>query len=206
MGNGKEKLAKDWKRILTQVFKEHPDWKASQIRRQVIVYLGEVKAPGLSSIQKELTAMRARHQQIQRSGLDSPWHLGLLSEYPLPSEAVPNILRVQKWAAKQSDMGDITIREVLWIAHLYALGWKDAEELWKVSFGYAYCELISELSGFPFDTTELDKSLRGETKWSSAIATFIFHKEIEQGFDLKDLTWILTHMRPVKASGKKGKK
>lgn len=219
MVNGKEKLSKEWKKVVAQIVQEHPDWKASQIRRQVIVHLGEDKTPGLSSIQKELTPMRMRYQQIQESGMESPWHLGLMSrpEYNISPEAVPYILMTQSWAEKNPEPlfkqphGCLSTRQALWIARLHAIVGisqiktkdipKIASFLWRWSEAYALREVICELSGVLFDTSELDNAIRkGATPVIVGKTILTFYPEGRFAIDTADKK-LLEQMEQMEKEG-----
>jgi len=167
MQNGNEKLAKNWKDMAVRIFSEHPDWNAAQIRRQLIVILGsEIKAPGKSAVQKAMALWKEKHKDIQESGFDNPWHLGLMRhpEYGIKAEAIPYIFQVKDWCRDNVPDTPVSIRIAFWISqfyHMYPAKMKDKEKhnLWQVAWVYAQYEIISELSGNPdIDTTELDDS------------------------------------------------
>jgi hypothetical protein len=180
MANGQEKLAKNWKNIVANIFRDNPDWSAPQIRRQLIIILGEARTPGLSAIQKELSPMRERYQRIQATGLETPWHL---NAHPLPAEAIPHILRVQKYIVRNfhQERDRLSIRQAIWISRLYAIKHFTDRDLWKLSLGYTLYELSCELADVPIDTTWLDKGLLNG-KWEQTLSNWAK----EGGLELKD--------------------
>lgn len=180
VSDGKQKVSRGWKGVVTQIFMAHPDWNATQVRREVMVYMGEDKTPGLSSIQKEWQKTKDNDQKIRETGLDAPWHLGLMAdkdhpEYNIAAEVVPYILMVERIAP-------LTIREVLWVSRLYIqVVWSAglpvdirnikpnkrpdlARALLDWARAYAQLEVICHLSDTDLNSTDLDKSLRkGDT-------------------------------------------
>lgn len=180
MGNGKEKLAKDWKEIAAGIFRKNPDWNAAQLHRELVVVLGENRVPSLSAVQKyRQTVLSPKAQEIKEKGLDVPWSLGKTPE--LPAEAISAIFEVQKWAEAKgideragrefpiSNKGDIirhgiTIRQAFWITRLHkSVKDKDTEFLYLASYLYGLCEAIHQLTNSPstpFNTWQLDRALR----------------------------------------------
>lgn len=177
-------IDRKWTDLLAEMYRDHPDWNAAQFQRQLVIALGEKKAPGLSAVQKRIPKTREEYRKLLEAGLLDPWHLGLLSKHPeIPAEAVPYILMVQKWAESHPDRfgqphEQLSVRQALWIARLYstAVGtvrWdkvkkpKDVEQaasevsayLWEWSEAYARRETINDLGGSG-DTIELDRDLR----------------------------------------------
>ncbi len=168
MANGTEKLTRDWKKYAAQIFSEHPDWNAAQVHRQLIVILGEVKAPGISAIQKYMPALKKKWQDIQETGLDNSWHLGTLREHPLSAEAVHLCLKINKLLAKENKIiKPVTIREAEWIAQLYSYiehnktQWRKSWELslWSAASVYAAYQILCDISNTDMDTRELDGAL-----------------------------------------------
>jgi len=179
MANGKEKLAKKWKDVLSDLFRRNPDHNAPQLWEVLKSIFGEAKTPGLNSIQKELVEIKKRYEKVKQEALDMPWHLGVKPEHDIPPTAVPYILLVQSFAEQYPDLRTketqepVTIRQAQWIARLYAMvgdihKFKDKKKkklsaaafLYDWSKLYATHEIICYLSGNQYDTYELDKALR----------------------------------------------
>lgn len=146
--------------------------------KDIIERMGE-RPPGDDTLMRMISAQRNKEPKP----LDKPWQLGFMREYDISPQAVPYICRVQEWAAIKKE-AEVTVRQALWISRLYALRIKDiyraSEEeishLWTVSHLYAYYEIICEISGVDFDTTELDIAC-----WIGKAADFIV------GLVLKDI-------------------
>jgi hypothetical protein len=108
--------------------------------------------------------------ELKKSGLDIPWHIGVLIDYPnqFPPETIPDILAVKKWGEEHPEnifglstkpLGTFTIRQALWVSRLYGITclWRDALKKGK----------IKEIKGVkPFD---LDSWL---WQWSEAYAQY----------------------------------
>jgi len=187
MGNGTEKIAKDWKETAAVVLEQNPHFKAPQILRQLKLAYGEEKSPGLSAVQKEVPLIRERLKTIQESGIEELWNLGTLKDHPLSAETVTAILKVQKWAEKRKieragryERHGMTIRQAIWIGRLYDavrefIG-KDAEHLWCVSYVYTMLQIISDISDTPLNTWEWDQALRkGDMAFRTKIHESMLH-------------------------------
>jgi hypothetical protein len=56
------------------------------------------------------------------SPIDALWSLGTLSEYPIPTDALPIVMSIWERRLMQLDADEyLTIREALWVARLYKL-------------------------------------------------------------------------------------
>jgi hypothetical protein len=117
----------------------------------------------------EETLMRmiseARSKEIKPD--DVPWHLGIMRkpEYGISSEAIPYIFLVKDWCVRTDKETPVTVRQAFWVSqhcHVYPppkkLKDKDIQALWQTSWVYAQYEIVCELSGSEFDTTQLDVS------------------------------------------------
>lgn len=115
----------NWKKTLAQIFKDHPDWKAPEYQSELENRL-KAHAPGLSSVQKELIGLRKKWNETHaHGGLDTPWHMGLLRDYPeIYPEAVEYINFCMKYRRytlhkyPETLFPPITIRQARWIARL----------------------------------------------------------------------------------------
>ncbi len=176
-------ITDDVKKLIAQVFLEHPGWRAKEIQAEVSHQVSKNGDgwPSLSVVEKLLVEIRKRYtEKTLESNLEKPWHLGLMQEYNIPPEVVPDILAVQDWCAEEHpevplfSSGALTIRQALWISRLHGLTRvvragmvkekiKDSDSLqswlWQWSKAYAQYEILCALSGTPFDTTRLDKAI-----------------------------------------------
>ncbi len=178
-------------------------WTAKEIQAEVAKRVQEIWPekykpdwPGLRAVQNKIAEIKDAYKNYEK--LYKPWNIGMLDVYPVPSEALSIILSVQQWAETYEEVReewlkqkklplkskydefwlewnhfDISIRQVYWIARLYALiNWDKARKnktahqkavrwLWTWSKAYMYRELRCWLTGInPPDTSELDKALR----------------------------------------------
>ncbi len=138
----------------------NPEWSANQILRHLKrTANGKSVLPKLRTIQSILAKPENKSKIASYEILYGPWNMGMLDTYPVPVEALPIIIEVQKWAdgwmklkehMSQQELNqnqwlewnhfDISIRQVHWIARLYTLvNWqkatknKKAKE-WAVNF------------------------------------------------------------------------
>lgn len=167
------KRPKDTKTLVRDIFAEHPDWNARQIYDRYLILIGDPnKAVTLNAIQKHVEDLKEIAHTKEFQDLESPWHIGLMEQYKIPPDAIPNILIVQNYLDKHPEYA-LTVRQVIWISRLSSLAslaggyarkdtFKMADKLWRWARTYAEYEIIWQLSGktLPADTTELDRSLR----------------------------------------------
>lgn len=204
MTNGKEKIAKNWKKRILNIFLEHEDWNSTDVRDKLLDWLGEAKTPGKSSIQKEWARLKIEYGGIRN--LDNLWHLGTLEIYPLPSEALPYVMMVQKYAEQYPDplwkqpQKPVTIRQAKWISRLYVfqpnfLKHKEDKRLKLISALYAWSkayatqEIICKLLEMPIpDTTNFDKAfMNGESSPITVNGQWVlFHKD--KTFEVDSIT------------------
>lgn len=132
---------------------------ADKLVEEIKIKFPKEVPPAWETIIKRISAAR-RHEAVP---LDNPWHLGTLKDFPLPIEAIPSILAVQKSEPILTRTGGISIRHAIWIARLY-LTIKDTALLGKVSWLYALHQRISEIAKTDFDTRKYDKLLSNPKK------------------------------------------
>ena len=157
MANGKEKLAKSWKQVAEAIFFQHPNWNAGQVHRQLIVVLGEGKAPAsISSVQKVLPEWKKNYSP------DRPWSLGAY----IPQGDIMPLLSLQRQLAEHGKY--LTVRRARWYAILYPAvsslfehsypGDTAQNEFRIMQIASFYCrtEQIAEVNCGILDTTELD--------------------------------------------------
>jgi len=106
--------------------------------------------PSISTVSKELKSLRERDEarSPKSQGLDEPWTIGSLSEYPIPSDVLPRLFPI--WLHRQEDPTSppLTIREARWIAQLSSMT-QDMELLEAMAEMCAEDELIAELTNTP---------------------------------------------------------
>ena len=61
MVDSSQKIAKNWKNRMLDIYLEHPDWNSTEIREQLIAWIGKEKAPGKSSVQKEKQRLKEEY-------------------------------------------------------------------------------------------------------------------------------------------------
>ncbi len=106
--------------------------------------------PSRSTVSKELKSLRERDEarSPKSQGLDEPWTIGSLSEYPIPSDVLPRLFPI--WLHRQEDPKSplLTIREARWIAQLSSMT-QDMGLLQAMAEVCAEDELIAELTNTP---------------------------------------------------------
>lgn len=85
--------------------------------RHLIEEMGEI-VPSEETIIKLISQFRNNPE----SPIDGIWSLGSLSEYPIPTDALPMVMSIWDRRIIQGDTDEyLTIREALWVARLYKL-------------------------------------------------------------------------------------
>lgn len=111
---------------------------------------------------------------------DEPWHLGTLEKYPIPSEVVPLILKIQNL----NPSFKVSIRQAKWINKLHHVV-TDINLLSSISLNYTFHEKISIIShSEPFDTSEYDRFLVNPKQQKKLAAIFNI-KEIDVDWALR---------------------
>ena len=125
----------------------------------IIEKMGE-PVPKLETLEKMISHAR-NHAP---SPLDAPWSLGSLVEYPIAAEDLPRVLQVfvQQEVVNKHRPPEIqhplTIRQALWAARLSPLI-EDVTMIFIHAQIYASRDRACEVSGSPFDTTDLDAGI-----------------------------------------------
>jgi hypothetical protein len=186
MSNGTEKIDKYWKKKVLKIFREHPDWNATEVREQLLEWIGEARTVGKSAVQKELQRLREIYGD-EINSLEALWHTGTLENFPIPADAIPDILRVQSWGSNIADPPrTLTIGQAIWISRIRGVAnnvlepaisqqekprnQKDFDKifdmvskwLWEWSDAYAQWDIICKLDGTelpPYDMSELDAAM-----------------------------------------------
>ena len=153
---------------IAKVYMANPDWRAKEVQNELRGRLKD-KAPGLSSIQKELGRIRAREGErwSEEEKLNRPWTIGTLTEYELAPEAVRILLLIQA-GRKKEQRTPLKVREALWVARLHAIrgngtGKKPESLDILATWGQAYAlrEKVCAMSNTACDTADLDEGLLG---------------------------------------------
>jgi len=85
--------------------------------RHLIEEMGEL-VPSEETIIKLISQARNNPD----SPIDDTWSLGTLSEYPIPTDALPMVMSIRSRRIWQRDADEyLTIREALWVARIYKL-------------------------------------------------------------------------------------
>ena len=88
--------------------------------------------------------------------IDKVWGLNTLRDYPLPSETIPFIVKINQLNSEKGYK--FTIRQAQWVSNLCHVVEK-LDDLNDISFSYALYEKICKAANVPFDTSEPDKVL-----------------------------------------------
>ena len=147
--------------------------------KNLIEEMGEVP-PSEETMVKLIS--QARNRPVD-SPLDNSWSLGCLTQYDIPSEALPIVMNIYNKCLVEDD--EFTIREALWVGRLHKIielyergcmlpdvreaiisgrspnsikGEKIEFEDLVLDWAYKYAsyERISEIEGESFDSSELD--------------------------------------------------
>ncbi len=158
------KITAEVKRLIAEVNDKHPDWVAKEVMEEVRARLRQVNHqvkpdwPGLSAVQIELRKLRQRKINDEPFGIDSPWSVGALGKYDIPSQAIPKVLEIQGLRLGHEPL---TIREARWVGHLHAVT-EDVVELAIWATFYAYREKMCEQANIVNDTSDIDLWVRSK--------------------------------------------
>lgn len=135
---------------------------------------------------------------------DLSWHMGTLTDYPIPPEVLAVVLKI--WKSRTKKGIGFTTREAKWAARLSGVI-KNTEKLSQKASHYARTELMFKLIGSPFDSTLLDKELMGLPRGVNSFEDFLHilaeqREDKDRGIDdgeiqIKDL------VREARARGKR---
>ncbi|MFC1941711.1 hypothetical protein ACFLWU_00655 [Chloroflexota bacterium] len=144
---------------------------AHELRDEIEAKFPQEIAPTADTIIKKISEARSHGSDP----LDSAWHLGTLEMNPLPSQAVPYILKVQGVIPHFK----VTIRQAKWISRLFSAV-KEIKMLSDISRYYTFYEKISAISQTPFDTSKYDTLLTDSGKQKQLVKLFTdMQKDIE---------------------------
>lgn len=155
--------------VIAHVYQDHPKWKAPEIQNEVSYLLRTDNPrlpshwPGLSKVQKVLATVRKQAKELPDDPQAKPWNMATLDDHPIPTEAIPEVLRI--WALRMESGISFSIREAKWAARLSAFIFPGSQyarlKISALASKYAQLELIYRLINWPFDSTILDRVLMG---------------------------------------------
>ncbi|MFC1930893.1 hypothetical protein ACFLXJ_01650 [Chloroflexota bacterium] len=120
----------------------------------------DILLPGLRKVQYILKDARKRENELSPKDkkMQKPWSMATLDEYSLPSESIPNVLQVWRYAVNLG--AEFTIRQAKWAARLYYLI-KDLDiaEQWFHIMCYSREEELALLSGTQMRIDQLNSFL-----------------------------------------------
>jgi len=218
-------LTDDVKRLIAKIYRQDKTQPAKVVLNKVHEELGQTEWPKLSVIQRELKKNKDNDVTLQSdAGVENPessWHLGLMAKYNMLPEAVLYILTVQDWLEKYPDwlnnpppQEPLSIREALWVGRLYCVIDESrfkkpkylpsiARFLYLWAKAYASREHICELSGTPFDTSNLDKGFRKlGLPFTAGKTTAVFYSDKSFSIDTIDKD-LVQQMEQMKKDGEK---
>ena len=148
------------------IYVDHPEWRAKEVEAELREELKD-KAPGLSSVQKELGRIRTREAERspEEEKLNRIWTIGDLALHEITPEAVRLLLLIQNQRGKEL-RAQLKVREALWVARLYAV--RESGPIKQIrpldllaSWGEAYAlrEKVCMISNTACDTSDLDEGL-----------------------------------------------
>jgi hypothetical protein len=164
-------LTDDIKQLISELKASNPEIQAKEVIDKVKQYLIEI-FPRIDNMTKEEIEALVINEQLSpsaitkfltelnhrlgtKSELDEPWHISTLKIYPIPTEALPIVLRV--WADLASKNKLFTIRMAKWVVYLYnTQGNKPIDFLITMAMNYARGELICEVAGIEWNSSTLD--------------------------------------------------
>lgn len=136
---------------------------AHELREEIKKKFPQEITPTVNTIIKKISEARSQASDP----LDDVWHLGTLDKHPLPSEAMPYILKVQEL----NPYYKVSIRQAKWISHLHTVV-KDIKILSDISRYYTFYEKISTVAQTPFDTSKYDTLLTDTVKQKKLVKLF----------------------------------
>lgn len=134
--------------LIIKTHLEKPAWRAKEIREEVNAQLRKNDPsispgwPSLSTVQKVLARIHKKERESPPDPEDAPWSVSDLTQYPIPPEVLPAVLRA--WADALEMGTPLTIRQVRWAARLYYVikesGFLDGRLLATMARKYAFLE------------------------------------------------------------------
>lgn len=106
------------KKTIAEVYHSDPNLIAKEVMAEVN-RRHDGKGPGLSSIQKSLSKIRARDKEEAKKGLEVGWSVAVSDKYDIPRDAYEVLLRVWRWNIVVGRT--FTVREARWVARLWKI-------------------------------------------------------------------------------------
>ena len=137
--------------------------------------------------------------KVTKDPKDEPWSLGSLAEHPILLEALPVVMALN-WKRRTED-SELSIREALWIARLYK-AFTSLDLVYDWAFLYTLEEMVFEMQGKPFDSSELDLEMMSNPYYASESRKEIFIHEIADKYSadpikLKNLNLSLEEIEEI---------
>lgn len=176
------RLTLEVKNTIREIIKEHEGYKPKQVHNELHIRMKQKGLdkigdgpswPGVSAVGKAMREIKItldkRSPEIK--GLDNPWSIDTLPEYPIPPEALPTVLRAHAYYMRSNfsrnkledtqeytNFHFLSIRVALWIGRLYKLFSETSEinEILNIAHGYANYEPFYE--AFPGVTNTFGKA------------------------------------------------
>ena len=148
--------------LIASVYKKNPKWTAKVLQLEVNYLLTQQDPktpegwPGLSAVQKALT--RIRKQMNAPAPQEKPWSMSVLDSYPMSPQGIAAALKV--WKLRLEQGRTFTVREAKWTERLCGV-LENVPDLAAKAIVYARVELMYEIIGLPFDSTDTDRLLNG---------------------------------------------
>jgi len=153
MARGPE-ITDEVKMLIARLHKEHPKWTNIMIRNEVLSIVHKRDSslpkgwPSKFAVDRIMPGIRkhAKHNERERNPIDQPWTIQSMSnsQYYIPSEALPSVLRV--WFHAKEQGYDLSIRHAQWVGRLYAVI-TDVETLSRESYMASAMESLAEWAG-----------------------------------------------------------
>jgi len=159
-------LTQEVTNMIMQIHLDNPDFGAKRLHAELLDQMKQreldrkygTKWPGVSVVGKVLKNIRERDEKRtdKSKRLDKRWSMASMAKDPLPPESLPYVLQVLKYCFEKKNL-QLTVREVKWVAQLYALYIdQPVEDIYEAAHGGAVAELIAELSEKVLDLTDAD--------------------------------------------------
>ena len=137
-------------------------------RKALAVQLADLLARMGEIVPQEETILKliSKTRNSNKLSEDAHWTLGANWKSGIPSEAIPDLLKISK--LRKAMNRSFTIREAKWVAQLRTLV-SEINNLSNWANLYAYHELACEKINEPFDTSNLEAALTmGGWEWATA--------------------------------------
>lgn len=153
----RRRITAEVRQVVTRLYLDDPTYTGEMIWNALKYYpKRQWPVPSLRATQQIFAEVKEEITIPEFQGKEAAWNMATLEKHPLPTEAMPIVLKVQ---SRGEHFGRFTIRQAIWIARLYKVI-SDIALLDDISWHYALHEKICQLSRTPFDTTKYDSLLK----------------------------------------------